>query len=94
MRHIVLIAAATLCINPVWAATQSITLKVPDMICPICPITVRKALQRVPGISRITVNYAKKEVVVTFDDVKTNEAALVKATTDAGYPSQPINIGR
>jgi hypothetical protein len=27
--------------------------------------------------------------VVTFDDAKTNTDELVKATTNAGYPSQP-----
>jgi mercuric ion binding protein len=27
------------------------------------------------------------EAVVTFDDAKTNVASLIRATTDAGYPS-------
>jgi periplasmic mercuric ion binding protein len=31
----------------------------------------------------------KKQAAVTFDDTKTDSKALVKATTDAGYPSQP-----
>lgn len=70
-----------------WAATQTVTLSVPGMTCAACPITVKKALSRVEGVSKIDVNYARLEAVVTFDDVKTSVQALTKATTDAGYPS-------
>ncbi len=74
---------------PAWAAAKTVTLNVSGMTCEACPITVKKALQRVPGVSKIDVLYEKKQVVVTFDDSKTNTDALVKATTNAGYPSQP-----
>ena len=74
---------------PAWAAPRTVTLKVSGMTCEACPITVKKALQKVPGVSKIDVLYEKKQVVVSFDDSKTNTDALVKATTNAGYPSQP-----
>jgi periplasmic mercuric ion binding protein len=74
---------------PVWAATKTVTLNVPGMTCPACPITVKKALNKVQGVSQVDVIYEKKQAVVTFDDTKTDTKALVKATTDAGYPSQP-----
>ncbi len=74
---------------PSWASPKTVTLNVSGMTCEACPITVKKALQKVPGVSRIDVLYEKKQVVVTFDDSKTNTDALVKATTNAGYPSQP-----
>jgi mercuric ion binding protein len=73
----------------VWAATKTVTLNVPGMTCPACPITVKKALNKVQGVSQVDVIYEKKQAVVTFDDTKTNTKALVKATTNAGYPSQP-----
>ncbi len=95
MKRIVTAAiAAALCAAPLWAATETTTLKVSGMTCAACPITVKKALQRVPGVSEIDVNYPQKEVTVTFDDAKTNEKALVKATTEAGYPSQPVKAGK
>ncbi len=56
---------------------------------PNLPITVKKALEKVSGVSKVEVRYEKKQVLVTFDDAKTNTEALVKATTNAGYPSQP-----
>lgn len=74
---------------PAWASPKTVTLNVSRMTCEACPITVKKALQKVPGVSKIDVLYEKKQVVVTFDDTKTNTDALVKATTNAGYPSQP-----
>ncbi len=74
---------------PVWAATKTITLNVPGITCPACPITIKKALNKVQGVSKVDVNYEKKQALVTFDDTKTDTKALVKATTDAGYPSQP-----
>ncbi len=75
--------------SPAWASPKTVTLNVSGMTCEACPVTVKKALQRVPGVSKIDVQYEKKQVVVTFDDAKTNTDALVKATTNAGYPSQP-----
>ena len=75
--------------TPVLAATKTVTLDVPGMTCPTCPITIKKALSKVQGVSRVAVNYEKKQAVVTFDDAKTDTKTLVKATTDAGYPSTP-----
>jgi len=69
------------------AETRSVTLSVPGMTCAACPITVKKALNGVAGVTKAEVSYEKKEAVVTFDDTKTNVEALTKATADAGYPS-------
>ncbi len=74
---------------PAWAALQTVTLSVPSMDCPVCPITVKKALTNVAGVSKAEVNFDKRQATVTFDDVKTNVAALTRATTHAGYPSTP-----
>ena len=73
--------------SPVWAGSKTVTLTVSNMTCVTCPLTVKMALTKVEGVSKAAVDFDKKEAVVTFDDAKTNAAALVKATTDAGYPS-------
>jgi len=69
------------------AATKTVTLAVKNMTCAICPITVKKALNGVAGVSRTEVSYERKEALVTFDDAKTNVEALIEATTNAGYPA-------
>jgi len=66
---------------------QTVTLDVQNMTCAVCPITVRKALERVPGVSDAKVDFDKKTAAVSFDPDKANLAALTKATADAGYPS-------
>jgi len=71
------------------AATKTVTLAVENMSCPACPITVRKALQNVPGVSGVKVDLASQTATVTYDPAKTNVDALTRATTDAGYPSAP-----
>ena len=73
---------------PALAVTKTVTLAIPSMTCPVCPITVKKALKAVPGVSQVNVNFDKKDAVVSFDDSKTSVAALTKATTDAGFPSR------
>ena len=70
------------------AASKTVTLKVPGMTCPACPIAVKKALNKVDGVSKVEVRYEQKQAVVTFDDKKTDTKALIKATTDAGFPSE------
>src|SRR5258708_30134387 len=78
--------------TPAWASPKTVTLNVSGMTCAACPITVKKALEKVPGVSSVDVRFEKKQVLVTFDDAKTNPDALVKATTNAGYPSQAEKV--
>lgn len=79
--------ALTVSATPSWAASRTVTLAVPGMDCPVCPITVKKALTKVSGVIKAEVNFDKRLAVVTYDDAKTQVGALTKATTDAGYPS-------
>ena len=71
-----------------WAAVKTVTLSVPDMYCEVCPVTVKKALQKVPGVTRVEVSFEKKEAVVRFDDAKATVDKLKDATFEAGYPSE------
>jgi periplasmic mercuric ion binding protein len=88
------VVATLVSIAAAWASPKTVTLSVSRMTCPTCPITVKKALEKVSGVSKIEVQYEKKQVVVTFDDSIANLDALVKATTNAGYPSQPEKTAR
>ena len=87
-----LFAAITIAIAaiPASAAIKTVTLAVPSMDCPVCPITVKKALTQVPGVSHASVNFDKRQAVVTFDDTKTSVGALTLSTKNAGYPSMLV----
>ena len=81
----------TLAVNPpVWAASRTVALAIPGMTCAACPITLKIALKRVAGVTAATVNFEKRQATVTFDDAKTNIETLIRATSDAGYPSTLI----
>ena len=87
MRKVLTISALFAFTMPVWAAPKTVTLSVPTMDCPVCPITVKKALSKVPGVSQAEVDFEKRQATVTFDDAKASVKALTSATEDAGYPS-------
>ena len=71
----------------VAADSRTVTLDVTKMDCAVCPITVRKALEKVPGVETAKVDFKTKRAVVAFDPGKTSPEALTRATTDAGFPS-------
>lgn len=92
MKTLLSIATAVLLLaSPLWASPKTVTLAVPGMTCAACPITVKKALTKVAGVAAVDVNLDTLQAVVTFDDAKATVAALVKATTEAGYPSTVKN---
>lgn len=89
MRSIVAIlalAAAGISL-PAVAAQRTVVLSVPGMNCAACPITVRKALNKVVGVQKVKATLEPPEAVVTFDDAKTSVDRLTEATEQAGYPS-------
>jgi len=79
----VLLLAAT----SAFPATRQVTLTVPTMDCATCPVTIKVALMKVPGVARAVVSYRHRTAVVTFDDAKADVRALTRATDGVGYPS-------
>ena len=83
LAFIALATTATLAM----AKQQTVLLNVPTMDCATCPITIKAALTKVPGVSKVKVSYEKREAVIVYDDTKTTVADLKQATEDVGYPS-------
>jgi mercuric ion binding protein len=55
-RSAVLLAA--LAASPLaFGEVKTVTLSVPGMNCELCPITVKKAISKVPGVSRVEASY-------------------------------------
>ena len=88
MRSALITSIAFMLPVTTWAATpNTVLLDVQHMTCALCPITVKKALRQVPGVTDARVDMDKKTVSVTFDADKASVATLVKATTHAGFPA-------
>lgn len=73
------------------AADKTIVLEVKNADCVLCPPIVRQSLMHVPGVKNVKMSQANKMAdfmaTITFDDAMANEAVLIAATTNAGYPS-------
>ena len=89
MRKLLLAALLTVPLAALGATAQTVVLDVQNMTCELCPITVKSALGKVPGVADSKIDLATKTATVKFDPNKANVAALVKATTNAGFPSAP-----
>jgi mercuric ion binding protein len=62
-------------------------LEVKNMPCLSCAATVKKSLKRLNGVEEIRVTLDPPEAVVIFDSTKIGVEDLIRATTNAGYPS-------
>lgn len=94
MKKLFVAVALTAAVGPVSSASRTATLSVPTMDCPVCPITVKKALTRVRGVTHAEVSFDLRLATITFDDSVTNVGALTRATRDAGYPSVPTGANK
>lgn len=94
MRKILLVvvfACCALASLSVMAEEQTVTMIIEKMHCAMCPITVRKAMEKVDGVLEVNVDYETKTATVTFDDSTTTVAEVAQASTDVGYPAAPVN---
>lgn len=72
-----------------WAAPPSpLVLKVDNMTCPACSITIERALDKVPGVIGQRIDTEAGTVTVTFDADRTSAEAIATAITDAGFPAR------
>ncbi len=74
------------------APPQTVTLEVQGMTCAVCPITVKLALKAVTGVSQVSVDFAEKTAMVTFDPNQATATDLTSASGNAGFPAtvQPV----
>lgn len=84
------LAAALLSANMAAAAERTVTLNVENATCELCTPIVKRALNRVPGVLDVQITEKDEAVIakVRFDDSRADTAALIAATTNAGYPSR------
>ncbi len=76
---------------PAISAEQTVSMNIERMSCALCPVTVRKAVERVDGVQHVDVDYDAKTATVTFDDSNTTTAEIAQASTDVGYPATPVS---
>ncbi len=79
MKKIFITSLLLISSTATFAKDVTLTLEVPSMDCATCPITVKKALERVEGVMKVDVTFENKLAVVKFDDEVTNPDVLTRA---------------
>lgn len=87
MTKLIVVLLSVVAVSSAMAKEQIVELDIPSMSCPVCPITIKAALNRVEGVTNVETYLEDKLARVTFDDELTDIVSLEKSTTDAGYPS-------
>ena len=69
------------------SAEQQQIFTIENMTCGLCPVTVKTAMENVPGVTSVVVDFEAKTATVVFDAGTTNIEAIAAASTNAGYPA-------
>ena len=71
------------------AVQASSTFTIEKMTCAACPITVRKSMEGVEGVQKVTVDFSQKTATAIYDPAVTTIEQIAAASTNAGYPATP-----
>lgn len=67
MRKLLIALLAAIPLTVLAATPKTVTLAVQNMTCELCPITVKKSLEKVPGVSAVKVDFDRKTAIVTYE---------------------------
>ena len=87
MLRILSLAALLLSASVAVAGERTVMLAVENMTCAACPIAVRTAIKRVPGVRDVKVDFDKMTAAVVFDDTQATVETLAEASRLAGFPA-------
>lgn len=73
---------------------QMAVFKVENMTCALCPLTVKKAMEAVPGVVDVKVDAKNHVARVRFDPARATPGAISAASGRAGYPAVATTLVR
>ena len=87
MPRFAIIVACLLLASSALAAEQTVRMRVENMTCAACPIAVRTAMERVPGVKKVKVDLESKTATIVFDDAQASVDNIAEASRLAGFPA-------
>ena len=66
---------------------QQAIFAIENMTCALCPLTVKKAMEKVAGVKSVVVDFDAKTATVVFDPSQASVADIAASSTNAGYPA-------
>lgn len=70
------------------AAEQTVTFAVDNMTCALCPVTVKRAMEGIEGVTAVEIDFEARTATVVFDTAATNAEDIATASANAGYPAR------
>jgi copper chaperone len=67
---------------------KTTVLKVPDMTCGHCELSVQEALDELDGVERAKADHATGDVEVAYDEGKVSVEQMGEAIEEVGYTLQ------
>ena len=87
MSGLRVLALLAVCTSALAGEPRIALLEVSGMTCSLCPITVRKVLERVPGVLEANADLATGRAEAKYDPDRVSPDALAKAVSGAGFPA-------
>ena len=92
MRKLLIAVLFALPFVALAAPPKTVTLDVQNMTCGLCPITVKKSLEKVSGVSDVQVNFDQKTATVTYDPDKAQPDPLFLAWSAVNRQTNEGNV--
>jgi copper chaperone CopZ len=73
---------------------QFALIRIEGMHCHRCEETIQRALQTLPGVHEVEVDFASGQASVLFDPKSVAVPQLVESITDAGYRTTGFSQGQ
>ncbi len=71
---------------------KTATLTIDGMTCGGCVASVRRVLERLPGVASVAVDLASASAVVTLEQPEATEAAMRGAIVGAGFTVRQFTL--
>ena len=68
--------------------TENRVLRVPDMSCGHCEMSVQEALDALDGVETSTADHTTGEVELAYDPIRVTDTMLQETIEEAGYTLQ------
>jgi mercuric ion binding protein len=65
--------------------SKTVNIKIDKMHCPLCTVMIKKAIKNVDGVEKVKVRLNTKIATVTYDSLKIDDNAILKAIETTTY---------
>jgi len=87
-RYLIGVFIAVLAVAANAATPRTVVLKVDNMTCPTCAVTIDTVLDKIMGVSDSRIDTEAGTVTVTIDEEQVAADTVAAAIANAGFPAR------